>query len=69
MSRVMREVELIVAQLRAQHWRVTSTRRTKLMAWPPNGTDRPVPIHLTPSDARWRKNLVARLKNAGAEIE
>lgn len=64
-----KEVEAILDQLRAQKWRVTRPlRTTKYLAWPPDGVTRPVPIHETPSDYRWRRNLVAMLRKAGADI-
>lgn len=65
-----KEVDAIIDQLLAQRWRVEyRARGTKYLAWPPGGRGRPVPIHLTPGDWRWRANLVGVLRRAGAQID
>lgn len=64
-----KEVEAILEVLRDQNWRITRLgRKPKLLAWPPDGETRPVPIHETPSDWRWRENLIGVLRRAGADI-
>ncbi len=65
---VRKEIHDIVAQLESQGWFVDRTTKGKWLAWPPDGVTRAIPIHLTPSDHRWKKNLVAQLRRAGAVI-
>lgn len=64
-----KEIEAILDVLREQGWRITRPgRKSKFLAWPPDGVTRPVPIHATPSDWRWRENLIGLLRRAGADV-
>jgi hypothetical protein len=57
----------IARKLEAEGWRVDYGRR-HAMAYPPDRSKRAIPIPNSPSDHRWRKNLIAMLRRAGADI-
>lgn len=65
-----KEVAALIDVLKGQGWRVTRAKRaSKYLLWSPDGEGRPIPVHETPSDARWRRNLVGQLRRAGAEVD
>lgn len=57
----------ICRKLEKQGWRIDYRRRHPI-AYPPDKTKRPIPIPNTPSDHRWRQNLITTLRRAGADI-
>lgn len=62
-----KEINRILRELEEQDWRIERVVG-KFLAWPPDGVSRPVPVHESPSDHRWRKNLISVLRRAGADI-
>jgi hypothetical protein len=62
-----KEPREIARKLEKQGWRI-DYQRTHAMAYPPDRTKRAIPIPNSPSDHRWRKNLIAMLRRAGADV-
>lgn len=63
-----KSVEALVRQIRSwEGWRVEETR-DGYNAYPPDRAQRPINFHRTPSDHRWYRNTISRLRRAGAPI-
>jgi predicted RNA binding protein YcfA (HicA-like mRNA interferase family) len=65
---MIKEAREIAKKLEAQGWRVDYHRKGHAIAYPPDRSKRPVTIPGTPSDHRWKKNLIAELRRAGANL-
>lgn len=65
---VEREVRELVNEVASwEGWRVEETKKGwKLL--PADKTQSPVMVHKTPSDWRWRKNVVSQLRKRGAPL-
>jgi hypothetical protein len=48
-------------------WRVENAAKG-FRVYPPDKSKAPITIHKTPSDNRWKKNLISELRRAGAPL-
>ena len=63
-----KDVTKLIRQIRDwPGWRVEEATRGYVV-YPPDKTKRPIAIHKTPSDHRWRANTIADLRRAGGPI-
>ncbi len=63
-----KEVEKLIRQVRQWNgWRVKESANGYVI-YPPDKTQAPVSVHKTPSDHRWRANVIARLRRAGGPL-
>lgn len=63
-----KEVTKLIRQVQSwPGWRVEDRARGYAV-FPPDMSERPITIHKTPSDHRWRANTIANLRRAGGPI-
>jgi hypothetical protein len=62
-----REVREIIKKLAPQGWRVEQ-RSTYYLAFPPDENIPPVRLPTSRGESRWRQNLIAALRRAGADL-
>jgi hypothetical protein len=65
-----KEVAEIAKKLRKQGWLIEFRPGAKheYVAVPPDPSMRKVPLPSTPGRGRWKQNLIAQLRRAGADI-
>ena len=65
---VNKEVREIAKRLEKQGWWIQHIKGGRVLAWPPDKTKNAVKLPSTPGGRRWKENLTAELRKAGADL-